>query len=137
MKTLKSAFICLRHDELITDEREAIISTKFSCPTRHEFLLVESRNIASFFFFGSGYSYGTRTPTYSRYSYESLLRMIITGSITLGKSYLVFNSVFTFQLSNNGNDAGFFSRATSFVRCYWPSDLPCDFSHLSLSTHFK
>ena len=54
---------------------------------------------------GSGYSYGTRTPTYIRYSYESLLRMIITGSITLGKSYLVFNSVITFQLSNNDIDA--------------------------------
>ena len=31
--------------------------------------------------------------------------MIITGSITLGKSYLVFNSVITFQLSNNDIDA--------------------------------
>ena len=47
------------------------------------------------------------------YSYESLLRMIITGSITLGKSYLLFNSVITFQLSNNGIDAGLFSRTTS------------------------
>ena len=36
--------------------------------------------------------------------------MIITGSITLGKSYLVFNSVITFQLSNNGIDVGLFSQ---------------------------
>ena len=29
---------------------------------------------------GSAYSYGTRTPTFICYSYESLLRMIITSS---------------------------------------------------------
>ena len=39
MKTLKSAFICLRHDELITDEREAIISTNFN-PVLHIMIAV-------------------------------------------------------------------------------------------------
>ena len=34
--------------------------------------------------------------------------MIITGLITLGKFYLVFNSVITFQVSNNSIDAGLF-----------------------------
>ena len=44
-------FVCLRHVELITDERETKTSTKFSYPTRHEFLQVESRKVAWFSFF--------------------------------------------------------------------------------------
>ena len=43
-------FVCLRHAELITaDERETKTSTKFSCPTRHEFSQVESRKVTWFF----------------------------------------------------------------------------------------
>ena len=48
-----------------------------------------------FNFIQSGYSYRTRAPTY-------IYRMIIAGSITLGKSYLVNFFIYTVQLSNSG-----------------------------------
>ena len=45
-----SVLECLRHADLITDVRETMTSTEFSCLTTWELFLDDSPNVASFFF---------------------------------------------------------------------------------------